>query len=616
MNGSSRALARRLVFAASIAASLITAQYTLAQTTYYVSPTGSDSNSGTSPTSPWQSLTKVDSTSFAPGDNILFQAGGNWYGQQLNITSSGTATAPITISSYGTGANPTFWGSVPVASSAFSPVAGATNTYFYPTATKITSFFVNHQFANSATLASNNYNETSDISYVESTPNTWYYDSTATTPGLYVNVGGALNSSNTYTASVIQGLNPNPQAVVQSLSASNVTFENLNVRESAGFNGGMGFYVSYGSNVKILNSSASATGKHAFAAINTTNFLGENLSASYAMPDQGYGGASAYVSYADYTVANTTSSWVNDTSSNPNGPYQSFYTHATPSTTDPTPIASVLVENLNTYSNGGPGPADSTTGNETVTFIGGHTDNSPIVIYGNNTTIDGMLITGQYGNIQLNANNDIVENTIISGASANWGGSGQAAIANNGANNIMRFNTIALASSAGTSGAAIGIEPSATGTQIYANIFDTPFASIFQQTAGTTGQFTAFDNLFYAGGNTPMVIYLNNPSTTVASLPTAVSFNELFGNPMFVDASNLNYSLDPGSIAAYVFDPTTDEYVMQDFNGNIRPLTLESLGAVQVPEPSTLLTLLAAAGITAVLGARWARLPGVGRERR
>ena len=72
-------------------------------TTYYVDATaGSDSNSGTSPSSPWQSLAKVDAASFQPGDTVAFQGGQTWTGG-LTITSSGTAAAPITVTSYGTG---------------------------------------------------------------------------------------------------------------------------------------------------------------------------------------------------------------------------------------------------------------------------------------------------------------------------------------------------------------------------------------------------------------------------------------------------------------------------------------------------------------------------------
>ena len=124
----------------------------LGQTTYYVSPTGNDSNSGTSPSSPWQSLAKVSSTDFAPGSQVLFQAGGNWYGQQLVPSSSGTSSDPITYGSYGSGANPTFWGSVIVPSTSFQPVYGESNTYFYPTSTTVNSFLVNHVFTNNASM--------------------------------------------------------------------------------------------------------------------------------------------------------------------------------------------------------------------------------------------------------------------------------------------------------------------------------------------------------------------------------------------------------------------------------------------------------------------------------
>src|SRR6185437_11358303 len=83
-------------------------------TTYYVSTSGSDSNSGTSASSPWKSLAKVDATTFQPGDQILFQAGGSWSGQ-LWPKGSGASGAPITIGGYGSGALPSFAGAGKVA---------------------------------------------------------------------------------------------------------------------------------------------------------------------------------------------------------------------------------------------------------------------------------------------------------------------------------------------------------------------------------------------------------------------------------------------------------------------------------------------------------------------
>ena len=71
---------------------------------YYLSPTGSDGNNGTSPASAWQSINKVNATSFADGDQILFQGGQSFSGGfYFAPGTGGTATQPITLGSYGTG---------------------------------------------------------------------------------------------------------------------------------------------------------------------------------------------------------------------------------------------------------------------------------------------------------------------------------------------------------------------------------------------------------------------------------------------------------------------------------------------------------------------------------
>jgi Right handed beta helix region len=66
---------------------------------------GHDTNSGTSPASPWKTLTKVNSTTFQPGDYILFKSGAVWSGQ-LSPKGSGTAEHPIVIDKYGGDALP------------------------------------------------------------------------------------------------------------------------------------------------------------------------------------------------------------------------------------------------------------------------------------------------------------------------------------------------------------------------------------------------------------------------------------------------------------------------------------------------------------------------------
>ena len=81
---------------------------------FYVSATGNDSNNGLSSTTPWRSLNKV-SNAFAngtitAGDKIGFHAGDTFIGT-LNTTGiDGTAENPIIITSYSSGAKPTFTG--------------------------------------------------------------------------------------------------------------------------------------------------------------------------------------------------------------------------------------------------------------------------------------------------------------------------------------------------------------------------------------------------------------------------------------------------------------------------------------------------------------------------
>ncbi len=74
--------------------------------TYYVDGNaGNDSNPGTL-ASPWRSLTKVNNTTYAPGDTILLRRGSVWQGLLAPCASthcSGTAAAPIKIDSYDTG---------------------------------------------------------------------------------------------------------------------------------------------------------------------------------------------------------------------------------------------------------------------------------------------------------------------------------------------------------------------------------------------------------------------------------------------------------------------------------------------------------------------------------
>ncbi|MFR7514493.1 MAG: fibronectin type III domain-containing protein [[Ruminococcus] lactaris] len=84
-------------------------QDTATGTTYYVdSKSGSDSNDGTSESKAFKTLDKVNALDLEPGDTVLLKKGSVFEDQALKFTKedSGTAEAPVKISTYGEGDKP------------------------------------------------------------------------------------------------------------------------------------------------------------------------------------------------------------------------------------------------------------------------------------------------------------------------------------------------------------------------------------------------------------------------------------------------------------------------------------------------------------------------------
>ena len=78
-------------------------------TTYYVdSQSGSDSNAGTSESKAFKTLDKVNDLNLEPGDTVLLKKGSVFEDQALKFTKedSGTAEAPVKVSTYGEGDRP------------------------------------------------------------------------------------------------------------------------------------------------------------------------------------------------------------------------------------------------------------------------------------------------------------------------------------------------------------------------------------------------------------------------------------------------------------------------------------------------------------------------------
>ncbi len=94
---------------------LVLFNFQTSATTYYISNDGLDINVGTSPSSSWQTLDKVNSFVFQPGDSVLFKRNHIWRGQL--IPQSGSQGGYIYYGAYGTGNKPCFLGSTDLSNS-------------------------------------------------------------------------------------------------------------------------------------------------------------------------------------------------------------------------------------------------------------------------------------------------------------------------------------------------------------------------------------------------------------------------------------------------------------------------------------------------------------------
>ena len=65
-------------------------------TTFYVSPTGSDSASGTQ-SQPWRSVDRVSRAALQPGDQVLFKRGGTYSDVSLSRTRPTSRRRPVSV---------------------------------------------------------------------------------------------------------------------------------------------------------------------------------------------------------------------------------------------------------------------------------------------------------------------------------------------------------------------------------------------------------------------------------------------------------------------------------------------------------------------------------------
>jgi hypothetical protein len=96
----------RLCLSATLLGMVFMYSPTISATTFFVDAhTGNDANTGTTPSSAWRTLERVNQNHFAAGDRILLHAGSRWQGQ-LVLRDSGSAEKPIQVDRYAKGGMP------------------------------------------------------------------------------------------------------------------------------------------------------------------------------------------------------------------------------------------------------------------------------------------------------------------------------------------------------------------------------------------------------------------------------------------------------------------------------------------------------------------------------
>lgn len=512
--------------------------------TFYVSPGGNDVADGLSEGHAWATVARVNAAALQPGDAVLFQRGGEWR-EALIASASGTDAQPIGFGAYGTGAKPKLWGSDLLDASHFAPADhGVFQMAAPPT---INCVVVDHAFLVAAPGA------------------------VMTTPGSYEVTGGMLrinpgafdprSDGRTYGICVRDDL-------VSTHAQSHLRIRNLVTDESAKFDAGYGVRVMNSEDVQVTDCEAYRAGKHHFGVINSTGFIGTNLYAAYALPGQGAGGASAFVSFGDGTGPFTgqTAEWhactfehAEDLAS-PGTNYYAFITHGAA-------LASLLVDGM--ISRGGNlliSNSDNTA--ETIAVRGGWINDARLEVEGSGTLIDGIRITGPGGSVDLVGSNIVVQNAVITGANpqAAWF---QTAVASRGMNNTVRLSTIVMDPAAASYDTCLALVNAGTAFHYYGNILWSP-RRVLKQWAGSPDH----DDIADAGYNlvSPAATFNDPDMALTAWQHVGLDVTTKAAQPGFMNVTTGDYSLAAGS-------PALDEAVLPpgvmvptDFAGRPRPV--------------------------------------------
>jgi hypothetical protein len=531
--------------------------------TYYVSPSGHDNADGRSPRTAWRTLAKVNGSPLKPGDNVLFQRGGEWR-ESLKVPASGETGNPITFGDYGAGAKPKFLGSIVLANSEFRPAGNA--LYAYSIATPVLAVLADHKFLN--------YKKPDNA---PPAPFFWSFSGSTLT----INSSGSdpRFDGKLYTAVIRED-------VIFSNYKSHLAFYNLVADESAAPDGGYAFRIMGSQDVLMDHCEAYRAGKHHFGVINSTQVVARNLYAAWAMPGLGHGGAIAYVSYGDASspLPDQTSEWHNCVWDHPEDPqdgdsYFAFYSHG-PS------LTSVLVDKMISLG-GNFSVADDEDSSTAIEVRGGLVQNARVEVYGRNILFDGMRITGPSATLDMSGSDLTFQNMIIDGT--NLGSSWyQSAVVSRGTGNILRFSTIAVDPHALPSTTCIAIDRGgASGAKLsyYGNILLSPGRVVKQwNERPPEADFVEVRDNFYG----PRATFNDSDMSLAQWQSSGLDAGSLQGDPMFQDRAHGNYRLRKGSRAIDAVSPistfSSRRPISEDFYGSPRQQgAAVDMGAVESP---------------------------------
>ncbi len=394
--------------------------------TFHVSPRGDDTKDGGSPATAWRTVARVNAHGFEPGDEIHFERGGEWR-ESLVASSSGTTDHPIVYAGYGTGPRPKFWGSDLVDSTRFEP--GVDGTFQATMPAEIHAVLVDHVFLRSARLITKHPVPAINRTHVATHPGSWFAEGGVLT----INTGGDPRRDSRPITVVVR------EDVVASNGKDHLVFRDLVVDESARFDGGYGFRIMGSTDVRVESCVVLRAGKHHFGVINSTGFVGVNLTASVAMPDQGPGGASAFVTYSDSSRHGDTSVYVGCVAeplddAGTGGRYPAFVTHGAG-------VGSIVLDNFTSH--GGEIALGNHESGASIRVRGGRLEDASLRIDGRQITVDGLTIVGKQANLILEGTGNTVQNVLMTGMNPGFAGY-QAAITEGGQDNRIRCCTIVM----------------------------------------------------------------------------------------------------------------------------------------------------------------------------